>query len=180
MKLSDIKPLTEEMSIPGLKAELTKAYDEKKMMMMKGASLGHGGVKPEYIPRIDKIKANIKAIQDQLKLLQQQDKDGNKESVAAIKKELSTRNDDKDAVASRKSAAQSAGNNAANAFVKKHGGYTGVAKYLGKKMKAMTNDGTEALDAQVLADEVGITKGSITRWLRRPEFKDLARYTKGK
>ena len=175
MKLTEVRVLSE--SVDSIKAKLTNLTSELSNLTSRGGSLGHGSVLPQYKAQFDRLKATQKTLRAELKLVRKRDAENAGSVVKDIKKDLAIRDTMPKAQAERLSKAQSEGNIAANAFVKKHGGYDGVANYLEPIIKQMTNDGTEPFDPEAIANKVGITKGSVNRWLRRPEFRQLKKYT---
>jgi predicted HicB family RNase H-like nuclease len=173
MKLNDIIPLMER----NISTEIETARAEYTTFRSRNTEAG-GGIRPEAKAQEARHKAKLKSLNDELKA--EKNAPSNEEKLENKKfiNKVDNRKDDKEATKKRQSVAQSEGNLAANAWVKKQGGYSGAAKTIEHMAKEQTNSGKEPFDAEAIANKIGITKGSVLRWINtRPEFSSVKKYT---
>lgn len=175
----EIKNLTEAgKSIAQLKQELSEVRSKYSAFRRDNSIKSNTTVPPHLQNKLRKYVDTIAAINGQIKTATENDRSNEEKSdTVEFNQKLATRKDDKEASTIRKGKAQSEGNLNANEWVKKQGGYAGAAKALIKMAKNQTNNGQEAFDAQAAADSIGITKGSVLRWINsRDEFNGMKEY----
>lgn len=179
MKLTDIKPLFEDRkSIKQLEDELDNTR-KKYSSWRRDNSIKSNKEIPDHLQgKMRQFVDKIQAANEQLKIAKENEQtDDQKKDSVEFNQKLATRHDDKEAKAERLGKASSEGHGAAKKWVDKHGGYKGAAKALIKIAKEQTNDGQEPFDAQAVADKIGITKGSVLRWINtRSEFNGMKRF----
>lgn len=180
MKLLDIKPISEaNKPITQLELELDQARSKYSAWRRDNSIKSNKEIPHHLQNKMIQFVDKIQAANEQLKTAKENEQsDEQKKDSVKFNQKLATRNDDKEAKAKRLGKASGEGLKAAKAWVDKQGGYKGAAKALIKIAKEQTNDGQEPFDAQAVADKIGITKGSVLRWINtRSEFNGMKRFT---
>jgi len=179
MRLTDIKPLFEDRKSTKQLQDEVDMVRKKYSAWRRDHSIKSNKEIPHHLQnQMRQFVDKIQAANEQLKIAKENEQtDSEKSEQKEFNQTLATRNDNKEAKAERLSKAGGEGLNAAKKWVDKHGGYKGAAKALVKIAKEQTNDGQEPFDAQTVADKIGITKGSVLRWINtRSEFNGMKRF----
>jgi len=179
MRLSEIKPLTEAAkTVAQLEQELGDARSKYSAFRRDNSIKSKSEVPHHLQNKFRGFVDKIAAINEQIKIAKENAQDsGDKSTTKDFNQKLASRHDDKEASDARKGKALSAGSGAAKAWVEKQGGYAGAGKEMERIAKEQTNDGQEPFDAQEIADKIGITKGSVLRWINtRKEFYGVKKY----
>lgn len=163
--------LTEAISPSSIKNELQKVKQEIDALMLRGGSLGHGSVLPQYIDQMKRLRARQRSLRDQLNQLRD-------ESVPISdwqRQHADRMNDPKDK-AMRHGQSISMGLQQGNQLRKDLGGYGGIARDILNNIEALTDNGTKPLEFEVLSDKYGVNVRTLHKWFERPEFIKLRRF----
>lgn len=118
-----------------------------------------------------------KDIQEKIKMAKE--RTGSAKKSHEWQKSQEKNNQDVEKNKERHSAAMSAGMRTASELRKKHGGWDGLAKMLLGRVKAKTNEGRLKLSVEQvdqIAEDLGVTRRTIYKWIERSEFKAIQRY----
>jgi hypothetical protein len=167
--------LFEDVSSSNIKMELQKVKKDMENLMLRGGSLGHGSVLPQYMDQMNRLKARQKSLRDQLTLSkthssvqQELGSDWQKSQAERMANPMDRAN--------RNSEAISTGLQQGHQLRKELGGYDGIAQDILKNIRALTENGTKPLEFEVLSNKYGVNIRTLHKWFERPEFMKLRRF----
>jgi hypothetical protein len=177
MKLNEIKNILSidllEKKVEDIESDLKSAKDEYTAFLRKHKTVD-GSLQPQALEQKKRHQAKIKALNQALKIAKEAPSDAENAERKQFISKVDNRKQDKQATKERASKALSDGLKSANAWVTKQGGYEAAAKVVEQMIKKQTNNGQHEIDAEAIAKEIGITPGSVRRWINsRPEFKHI-------
>lgn len=164
--------LTEDQDI---QRELEQVRQEMSSLKMKGGSLGHGGILPQYIDQMKRLKAKRAALLQRQSLIK-----ANSEARTELgndwEKDAAEKFADPTQKADRNSQAISQGLRQTMQVQKELGGYAGIANDILDNIDSLTDGRKLPLEMDVLADRYGVGVRTIHKWFERPEFIKLRRF----
>lgn len=161
--------------VESIKRELQNVKYEMDSIKLRGGSLGHGGLLPQYIEQMKRLKARQAALREQL-AIHKTHTTSKQELGTDWEKQQADKRIDPEAKAARNSAAISQGLDASHQLRKELGGYKGIADDIMKNIIRLTDNRTKPIEIETLANKYNVGLRTIHKWLERPEFLQIRRY----
>lgn len=133
---------------------------------------------PHLATQVNKAKAELRAAEEALRQFEKSQGAEEKQREFQAKladKEKAKENETEEERNKRWGRAKGDGRLHAEDLRAKHGGWTGLAKFVEQYVRGATRGGTTKVSAADIAHHMDTTTRTIDKWLERPEFDSVAR-----